>query len=102
MGATDVVSKNFEARHRVGFGIIAEEKVANFLICVRKMSVRFHADESAENRARAIVERIFVKQVTGRARRDVVLQCAGIEFLLVFRHGDSEQIAAGTLANKTA
>ena len=102
MGATDVVSKNFEARHRVGFGIIAEEKVANFLIRVGEMSVPFHADESAENCAGAIIQRVFVKQVARCSRRNVVLQCACVEFLLVFRHGYGKQIAAAAFANETA
>ena len=32
----------------------------------------------------------------------MVLQCAGVEFLLVFRDGDSEQIAAAAFADETA
>ena len=72
------------------------------MIGVGEMSVRFHADEPAENRAGAIVERVFVKQVARRARRHVVLQRARVEFLLVFRHGDSEQVAAAPFANETA
>ena len=102
MGATDVVRQDFEARHRISFGVIAEEKVANLLIGVGEMSVRFHADEPAENRAGAIIERVFVKQVASRARRDVVLQCACVEFLLVFRHRDSEQIAAAAFTDEPA
>ena len=66
------------------------------------MSMWFHADKSAENCASAIVERVFVKQVARRARRDVVLQCACIELLLMLRNGKSEQIASPAFANETA
>src|SRR6476660_1720421 len=55
VGATDVVGEDFEAGHGVGFGVVAEEKVANFLVSVGEMSVRFHADEPAENRPGTIV-----------------------------------------------
>src|SRR5215470_2546721 len=58
VSATDVIGQNFETRHRVRFGVVAKKKVANFLIRVGKMSVRFHADESAENRASVIVKRV--------------------------------------------
>jgi hypothetical protein len=102
VGATDVVGENFQARHRVRFGVVAQEKIANFLIRVREMRVRFHADQPAEDGAGAIVQRVFVKQVARRAWRDVVLQCARVEFLLVFRHRDSEQIATATFADESA
>ena len=60
------------------------------MIRISEMRVWFYADKSAEDGAGTIVERVFVKQVARRAWRDVVLQCAGVELLLVFRHGDSE------------
>jgi len=90
VGATDVVGENFQARHRVRFGVVAEEKIANFLICVSEVGMRFHADETAESGARAIVERIFVKEIARGVRRDMVLQRARVEFLLLFGHRDRQ------------
>src|SRR2546430_7152411 len=31
VGATDVVGENFEAGHGVGFGVVAQKEIANFL-----------------------------------------------------------------------
>ena len=102
VGAPDVVGQNFEAGHRVRFGVVAQEKVAHLLIGVGEMRVRFDPDESAEGGPGAIVERIFVKQIARRVRRDVVLQCAGVEFLVAFGDRDSEQIAAPAFADEPA
>jgi len=102
VGATDVVGENFQTGHRIRFGVVAQKKIADLLISVGEMSVRFHADEAAENRAGAIIERIFVKQIARRAWLDVVLQCACVEFLLMFGHRYSEQIATAAFANETA
>ena len=66
------------------------------------MGVRFDADQSAEDGAGAIVQGVFVKEVACRVWRDVVLQCAGVELLPMFGHGDSEQIAAPAFANESA
>ena len=66
------------------------------------MGVRFYPDESAESGASAIVEGIFVKEIARGMRRDMVLQCASIEFLLVLRHSDSKQIAAPAFADEAA
>ena len=66
------------------------------------MSVRFHADEPAENGASVIVERVFVKEIARCARRNVVLQCACIKFLLLPGNRDSEQVAAAAFAHETA
>ena len=44
MSATDVVGEDFEAGHRIRFGVVAQEKVANFLVSVGEMSVWFHAN----------------------------------------------------------
>src|SRR5207247_1083656 len=55
------------------------------------MRVRLDANEAAENAASTIVEGIFVKEIARGMRRDVVLQCARVEFLLIFCDGDSEQ-----------
>ena len=76
-----VVGQDFEAGHRVRFGIVAQEKIAHFLIGVGEMGVRLDPDQSAEGGAGAIVERVFVKQIAGRVRRDVILQGARVEFL---------------------
>src|SRR5262245_28478709 len=102
VGATDVVGENFEAGHGIRFGVVAQEKITNLLIGVGEVSVRFYADESAENRTGTIVQRVFVEQIASGARRDMVLQCACVELLLMLCYGDSEQIAAATFANETA
>ena len=60
MGATDVIGQNLEAGHRVGFGVVAQEKVADFLIGIREMRVRFDPDQSAKGGAGAIVERVLI------------------------------------------
>ena len=61
MAATNVVGQNFEPGHRVGFGIVAQEKVADLLIGVSEMGMRFDPDQSTKGGAGAIVERVFVK-----------------------------------------
>ena len=64
------------------------------------MGMPFYPNQTAENGASAIVERVFVKEIARGVRRDVVLQCARIEFLLVFGDCDSEQVAATTFADQ--
>ena len=51
---------------------------------------------------RAIVERVFVKKIARGVRRDVVLQRASIEFLLVLGDGDRKQIASAAVADEPA
>ena len=102
MRATDVVGEDFKARHRVGFGIVAQKKIAHFLIGIGEMGVRFDPDKAAEGGAGAIVERVFVKKIARGVGRDMVLQCAGVEFLLIFRNRDREQIAAPAFADEPA
>ena len=72
------------------------------MIRVGEMSMRLDSDEAAESGARAIVERIFVKKIAGGVRRDVILQRASVEFLLVFCDCDSEQIASAAFADEPA
>jgi len=102
VSAADVISQNFEAGHRVRLGVVAQKKVANFLVGVGEMGVRFDANQSAECAAGAIVERIFVKQITGGVRRYVILQRPGVEFLFVRRDGDRQQIASRAFAHEPA
>src|SRR5438128_9292349 len=102
VGATDVVGENFEAGHRIGFCVVTQQKVANLLIRIGEMGIRLYSDQSTENRAGAIVQRVFVKEIARGMRRDMVLQRACIEFLLVFRDSDSKQIAASPLADESA
>src|SRR5437762_11099393 len=66
------------------------------------MGVRLYPDQSAECAAGAIVERIFVKEIAGGVRRNVILQGSGIEFLFVCCDCDGEQIAASAFADKAA
>src|SRR5436189_4197393 len=66
------------------------------------MGMRLYPDQSTKNCARAIVERVFVKEITGGMRRNMVLQSARIEFLLMFRDSDSQQIAATAFADESA
>src|SRR5438093_6022492 len=102
VGATDVVGENFEARYRIGFCIVTQQKVANLLIRIGEMGMRLYSDQSTENCAGAIVEGIFVQEIARGMRRDVVLQRARIEFLLVFGDRDSKQIAAAAFAGESA
>ena len=44
VGATDVVGQNLEAGHGVGFGIVAQEKVAHLLIGIGEMGMRLDPD----------------------------------------------------------
>ena len=62
------------------------------------MSVRFYSDQPAKNGASAIVESIFIQKIARGMRRDMVLQRARIELLLVFRHSHSKQIAPASFA----
>src|SRR5947207_971053 len=66
------------------------------------MGVRLYSDQSAERTTGAIVERIFVKEIAGGMRRNVILQGARIEFLFVACDCDREQIAAAAFAHKAA
>src|SRR5437588_9583326 len=66
------------------------------------MRVRFDPNQSSERATGAIVERIFIKEIAGGVRRDVVLQGARIKFLFVRCDWDREQIAASTFADKAA
>src|SRR5207244_6511493 len=59
-------------------------------------------DQSTENRAGAIVERVFVKEIARGMGGNMVLQRARIEFLLLFRHSNSQQIAAPSFADEPA
>jgi hypothetical protein len=63
------------------------------------MGMGLYSDQSTENRSCAIIERVFVQQIARRMRRDMVLQRASIEFLLVFSNGNSEQVAASAFAD---
>jgi len=56
--ATNVVGQDFESGHRVGFGIIAQEKIPNLLVGVGKMCVRLDPNQSAKSGAGAIVEKV--------------------------------------------
>src|SRR4029453_2069634 len=102
VGATDIVSEDFEAGHRVRFGVIAQEKIANFLIGIGEMGVRFHPDEAAECATGTIIERVFVEEIAGGVGRDVILQRAGVEFLLIFRNRDRERIPLPAFAYEPA
>src|ERR1041385_495059 len=66
------------------------------------MRVRIDPDQAAKGGPGAIIQRVFVKQIAGRAGRDVVLQRPGVKLLLVLRDRDGEQIAASAFANQAA
>src|ERR1700730_1085160 len=66
------------------------------------MGVRLDPDKTAECATGAVVERVFVKEIAGGVRRDVVLQGAGIEFLFAVRDSDGEKIAARAFTDKPA
>src|SRR4029077_2128410 len=100
--ATDVVGENFEARHRIGFCVVTQQKVTNLLIRIGEMGVRLYSDQSTENRPGAIVEGVFVQEIARGMRRDMVLQRACIKFLLVLRDSDGKQIAAPPFADESA
>ena len=61
VGATNIVGEDLQSRHRIRLGIIAQKKIANFLVSIREMGMRFDADESAESATGSIVERVFVE-----------------------------------------
>src|SRR2546423_12253887 len=61
MRATHVIRQNFETRHRVGLGIVAQKKIAHLLISIGKMSVRFDSNQSAKDAAGMPIERVFIK-----------------------------------------
>jgi len=102
VSATDVVGENFKAGHRVRFGIVAQEKIADLLIGVGEMGVRLDPDKTAEGGAGAIVERVFVKKIAGGMRRYVILQCAGIELLSAVRDRNRKEVTASALAAEPA
>src|SRR6266513_1650282 len=60
VGATHVVGQNFEARHRIGFCVVTQQKVAHFLIRIGEVGMWLYPDQSPENGTGAIVESVFV------------------------------------------
>src|SRR5438093_9269321 len=95
VGATDVVGENFETRHRIGFCVVTQQKVANLLIRIGEMGMRLYSDQSTENCAGAIVEGIFCKGVGWRyARRRVPATCAHRILAAVCRPGHKEDRCA--------
>ena len=64
--------------------------------------MRFDPDKAAERATRAIVQRVLVEKIARSVRRDVVLQGAGIEFLVACRDGNGQQIAAPAFPNQPA
>ena len=66
------------------------------------MRVWLHPDEPAKGGARAIIERVLVKQVAGGVRGDVVLQRARVELLVAIGDGDGKKIAPPAFADQAA
>jgi hypothetical protein len=66
------------------------------------MRVRLDPDKAAERAPGAIVERVFVKEIAGSVRREVVLQRARIKFLFAGCYRDGQQIAASAFADEAA
>jgi len=56
VGAADFVGEDFEAGHRVGFGLVAEEEVADLLVSVGAMGAGLDSDEAGEDGAGLVVE----------------------------------------------
>src|SRR5438132_2897010 len=55
MCATHVIGQNFKTGHRVGLGIVAQQKIAHLLISVGKMSVRFDPNQSSKDTSGAAI-----------------------------------------------
>ena len=72
------------------------------MIRIGEMGMRLYSDQSTENRAGAIDQRVFVKEIARGMRLYMVLQRARIEFLLVFGDCDGKQIAAAAFAGEPA
>src|SRR4051812_29686012 len=66
------------------------------------MRVRLDADQSAESRTGAIVQRVLVKQIAGRVWTQVILQRASVEFLLIGGHTNREHVAPRAFAGQSA
>src|SRR5437868_6783602 len=66
------------------------------------MGMRLDPDETSENRARAIAQRILVEQITRRMWRTMILQGAGVEFLFVVGDRKREQITPRPFADESA
>src|SRR5207248_4248933 len=96
------VGENLQAGHRVRFGVVAQQKIADRLICVGEMRMRLNPDEAAESTARLVSERIFVKKIARRVRTGVILQGAGVEFLAAIGHANGEEIAPRAFAGEPA
>jgi hypothetical protein len=45
VGAADVIGEDFQTGHRVRFGVVAQEKIANFLIGIGEMGVWFYSNQ---------------------------------------------------------
>src|SRR5581483_1935082 len=102
VGATHVVGENFQTRHGVSLCLVTQQEVAHLLVRIREMSMGFYPNKSAENSAGTIVESVFVQEIACRVWREMVLQCAGVEFLFMISHRDGQQIAAGPFAHEAA
>ena len=101
--ALHVVGEDLETGHGVRLGLVAQEKVAHFLVGIGEMRLRLDPNESAESRACAIVQRVFEKQVAVSVRRSVILQSSRVEFLRPSSPTEiGEHVAAAVLAGEAA
>src|SRR5260370_24046595 len=63
------------------------------------MCAWFHLDQSGKDRAGPIAQRIFVKQIAGGVRLEVVLERALIELLISTGNRDREHVTPGAVAD---
>lgn len=95
VGAADIIGEDFKSRHRVGFRIVAEEEVADFLVGISFMGSLGDLDESGKNGAGGIVQHVVVKEVAEGTWRVVFLQGALIDHAVGINRVEAEHDAAG-------
>ena len=94
VAAADFVVQDFETRHGVRVGVIAEDEVFDLLVGVCALCAGFDFDESCKNGSGLIVEGVEVEEIAGGVGRDMVLQGALVDLAGSFHGIDGEHLAA--------
>ncbi len=102
MRTAHVISQNFQTRHRVGLGFVAQQQISDFLVGIGSMCAWLDLDQSGKDRAGSIAQCVFVKQIAGGVRLEVVLERALIELLISTGNRDREHVTSGAAADHPA
>ena len=86
--ALDLVGKNFEARHGVGFGIVTQEQIPVRLIGIGVLGIVFDLDQAGKNRPGLVEQCVFETECAFSVPRKMMLHCPLVEQLIFPAQGD--------------